>query len=256
MSTSAVSSQSSIQDLALSILNQYDTNKDGQLGATEFSNVLSNLLGGAVGSTSPTSSESVGSNTSATALGGMPASDMTGFNYDKIMNESHQTSKYLFARVAWNVDLASVHDKASCQALLESMVPDMQAAGMNVVAVDTDKIQVSDEYGTYWVDVIRDYDGPNQAFQWLSEHDDPTVAGHAPAAPLASAETTGSTARTALSAAELSSARAVIDSFHAASPRAAERAAEREERQAERQHRVDGRRSGENVAARAARRGS
>lgn len=47
---------------------------------------------------SPTSSESVGSNTSATALGGMPASDMTGFNYDKIMNESHQQSEMGRAR--------------------------------------------------------------------------------------------------------------------------------------------------------------
>lgn len=256
MSTSAVSSQSSIQDLALSILNQYDTDKDGQLGATEFSNVLSNLLGGAVGTSSSASADVANPNASTHATGGMPASDMTGFNYDKIMDESHQTSKYQFARVAWNVDLSSVHDKASCQALLESMVPDMQAAGMNVVAVDTDKIQVSDQYGTYWVDVIRDYDGPNQAFQWLSEHDDPSVAGNASVAPIASAETTGSTARSAIDAAQLTSARSVIDAFHAASPRAAERAAEREDRHAERQTRVEGRRSGENVAARAERRGS
>lgn len=247
MSTSAVTSQSSIQDLTLSILNQYDTNKDGQLGATEFSNVLSNLLGGSVGGSISTPADVAKANVSPHALGGMPASDMTGFNYDKIMDESHQTSKYQFARVAWNVDLSSVHDSASAQTLLESMVPDMQAAGMNVTAVDGDRIQVSDQYGTYWVDVIRDNNGPGKAFQWLSEHDDANVAGDPSTAPIGSPSTTGATAKTALDAAQLSSAHSVIDAFHAASPRAAER----DDRHAERQARVEGRRSGENVTSRA-----
>ncbi len=178
MSTGAVQSQSSIQDLALNILTQYDTNKDGQLNGTEFSNVLSALLGTTASSgTAPATSSAPASSTGSTgstgssssALGALPASEMTGFNFDKIMDPTHNTPKYIFARVAWNTDLSSVHDSASAQACLEGMVPQLQAAGLNVTSVDSDKITYSDGSGSHTIDVIRDKGGPNMAFQWLDQ---------------------------------------------------------------------------------------
>ncbi len=248
MSTAAVTAQSSVQDLTLQILNQYDTDKNGELSASEFSSVLSALLGNSSATTPATVTvppPSAPSGSGASGTSGLPKSEMAGFNYDKIADSTHQTSKYQFARVAWNYDLSTVHDKASAQSLLESMVPELQAAGLNVTAVDTDKIQVSDEYGTYWVDVIRDYDGSNQAFQWLTEDGGTATASTAavPASETALARQSAS----ALGGTEQSNARAVLGAVAAGPERQAERAsaahARRDDRRVERSDRRDERHS-------------
>ncbi len=244
MSTSAVSAQSSIQDLTLQIMNQFDTDKSGELSASEFSSVLSALLGNTSG-TVPATMTVPPASPSGAAPSGLPKSEMSGFNYDKIADTSHQTSKYQFARVAWNYDLSSVNSKESAQALLESMVPDLQAAGLNVTAVDTDKIQVSDEYGTYWVDVIRDYDGPNHAFQWLTEDSGTATASQAAVPSSETALARQSTS--AIGGAEQANARSVLAAVGPGTERDAHRAYagqdRRDERRTERTDRRDERHS-------------
>lgn len=49
------------------------------------------------------------------------------------------------------------------------MVPELQAAGLEVVGVSGDKIQVKTEVGYEWVDVIRAAGGTNPGWQWGSE---------------------------------------------------------------------------------------
>ncbi len=245
MSTAAVTAQSSVQDLTLQILNQYDADKNGELSASEFSSVLSALLGNPSATTPATLTVPPPSVPGASNTSGLPKSEMAGFNYDKIADPTHQTSKYQFARVAWNDDLSTVHDKASAQSLLESMVRELQAAGLNVTAVDTDKIQVRDEYGTYWVDVIRDYDGSNQAFQWLTADGGSATASTAavPASETALARQSAS----ALGSTEQSNARAVLAAVAPGSERRTERAAvaheRRDDRRVERSDRHDERHS-------------
>ena len=96
-----------------------------------------------------------------------PAPLMAGFNDAKLGNPSHTTVKYLFGRVAQRYSLASVHDKASAESLLQQMRPELEAAGITVLDVRGDKIQVLDGQGsTTWVDVIHGASAGDPAFQW------------------------------------------------------------------------------------------
>ena len=93
---------------------------------------------------------------------------MEGFDDTKLGDPSHTSMKYLFGRVAQRYSLASVRDKASAESLLLQMRPDLEAAGITVLDVSRDKIQVRDDQGqTAWVDVIRGASAGDPAFQWL-----------------------------------------------------------------------------------------
>ncbi len=94
---------------------------------------------------------------------------LEGYDATKLNNPDHQTVKYLFGRVASHHALAGVKDKASAQALLESMVPELEAAGLKVHEVQGDKIRVDTELGQEWVDVVRGAGGGNPGWWWGSE---------------------------------------------------------------------------------------
>jgi hypothetical protein len=95
---------------------------------------------------------------------------LEGYDQTKLDNPDHKTPKYIFGRVAQNFKLDSVQgDKAKAGELLEAMVPELQAAGLEVVGVSGDKIQVKTELGYEWVDVIRGAGATNPGWQWGSE---------------------------------------------------------------------------------------
>jgi hypothetical protein len=164
MAISSVSSTNPLDQLARSLVDRFDANKDGQLTTDEFASFLSNFLS----SVSTGSANSLGQAASVAAPSG-PKSPMEGFVAAKLADPSHDHVKYKFGRVAQNYSLSSVTDKASAGALLTSMKSDLEAAGIDVLGVKGDKIQVKDDAGQpAWIDVMRgDGNGGAAAWQWM-----------------------------------------------------------------------------------------
>jgi hypothetical protein len=96
-----------------------------------------------------------------------PRSPMEGFDFGKIASGDLSTAKYRFARVAWRYDLSGVNDEAGAEAVLKNMVPDLEAAGVPVVAIAGSRLTLRGDRGELCVDVIRwNGDGGAPAFQW------------------------------------------------------------------------------------------
>lgn len=95
---------------------------------------------------------------------------LEGYNAEKLANLEHKTPKYLFGRVAQGFKLDSVQgDKAKAEELLKAMLPDLKKAGLEVVGVEGDRIQVKTELGYEWVDVVRGAGSNDPGWHWGSE---------------------------------------------------------------------------------------
>ena len=171
MSTLPIDSATPVAQLAKSLFDVYDTNRDGKLGSDEFASLISRLTGGLTATSAATTGAASGKATSpvwsASGAARTPRNRMDGFDSAKIANESHRTPKYLFARAAQYADLSGVTDKASAEALLRNMLPELQAAGLEVTDVRGDKLKVVHEGKEGWVDVICGANSGSPSFQWL-----------------------------------------------------------------------------------------
>jgi len=94
---------------------------------------------------------------------------LEGYDAGKLHNESHQSVKYRFGRVASHHGLETVTDKASAEALLTRMRPELEAQGLNIKDIKGDKILVKTELGDEWVDVVRGAGSSNPGWWWGSE---------------------------------------------------------------------------------------
>lgn len=95
---------------------------------------------------------------------------LEGYDQTKLENPDHKTPKYVFGRVAQGYKLDSVRgDKTRAEELLRAMLPDLRAAGLEVVDVKGDRIQVKTEVGYEWVDVVRGAGGDDPGWWWGSE---------------------------------------------------------------------------------------
>jgi len=94
---------------------------------------------------------------------------LEGYDSRKLADVSHQTVKYQFGRVASHFPLDSVKDKASAEALLNRMRPELEAAGLTVREIKGDKIRVDTELGQEWVDVVRGAGSGSPGWWWGSE---------------------------------------------------------------------------------------
>jgi hypothetical protein len=137
----------------------FDSNRDGHLTTEEFTSVLRSLV----------DAQNQANPAPAASPTGIRRTDhLEGFDLDKL-NNGHQTTKYRFARAASEFSLASVTDKASAEALLNSMRPTFEREGLEVLAIKGDRIQVMHEGLPVWVDVIRGANSGSPAFHWLPE---------------------------------------------------------------------------------------
>jgi hypothetical protein len=174
MSVSPLSTGPSIVEVARQILQRFDANSDGRLNAEEFASLMSRLTGPETATTGTTRTSSTPSTAPVLYSTVAPAhserrAPLEGFDAAKLANVSHRTPKYIFARVAQGADLGGVRDKAGAEAVLRSLVPDLQAAGLEVLDVRGDRLQVRIEGRETWVDVVRGAHSGNPAFQWLPE---------------------------------------------------------------------------------------
>ena len=156
---SSVNGPIGIDLLTQQLMGRFDRNKDGRLTTEEFTSVLKTLL----------EAQPIGGTSSpATSAAGARRTDhLTGFDDRKL--ESSQSIKYRFARAATEFGIESVTDKASAQALLESMRPAFARQGLDVLAIKGDRLQVTYEGQPLWVDVIRGSSSGSPAFQWLPD---------------------------------------------------------------------------------------
>ena len=170
MAISSVSSSNPLDQLAKSLVDRFDANGDGQLTTQEFTSFLTNFLN----TVAPGATMNAASAASAAATQPLhklegSAPRMSGFSATKLADLSHDTLKYRFGRVAQRYSLDSVSDKASAEALLNSMKDDLEAAGVNVLDIKKDKIKIVGNSGNeVWVDVIKAAgSGNNTAWQWM-----------------------------------------------------------------------------------------
>jgi hypothetical protein len=157
---SSVNGPIGIDLLTQQLMGRFDRNKDGRLTSEEFTSVLKTLL-------EAQPAGSIPSSTTRAAAGARRTDHLTGFDDRKL--ESSQSIKYRFARAATEFGIESVTDKASAQALLESMRPAFARQGLDVLAIKGDRLQVTYEGQPLWVDVIRGSSSGSPAFQWLPD---------------------------------------------------------------------------------------
>ena len=96
-------------------------------------------------------------------LGPVP---LEGFDNGKLADPNHNTVKYLFGRVATHYPLDQVKDKASAEALLNRMVPDLRAAGLDIRGVKGDKLLMKTPLGLESIDVVRGSGSGNPGWWW------------------------------------------------------------------------------------------
>ncbi|MCA9793433.1 MAG: hypothetical protein KC910_16600 [Candidatus Eremiobacteraeota bacterium] len=115
-------------------------------------------------------SEVLGAPASSNAFRTEETVPLEGYDYNKLNNPDHNTPKYIFGRVAQHYKLDSVQgDKAKAEQLLTAMLPELREAGLEVVGVEGDRIQVKTEVGYEWVDVVRGAGSDNPGWWWGSE---------------------------------------------------------------------------------------
>ncbi len=109
----------------------------------------------------------------ASKLGPVP---LEGFDAGKLRDPNHNSVKYLFGRVATHFPLNEVKSKEDADRLLNKMVPDLQAAGLDILGVKGDRLLMKTPLGVESIDVVRGAGGGNPGWWWGA---DGTVASPA-----------------------------------------------------------------------------
>jgi hypothetical protein len=167
MAINSVQSPTPFEQIARSLVDRFDANKDGQLTTEEFTSFLSNFLTTAATPGANASGAAADAATNGLKLGTVKPA-MEGFDAGKIADAGHQTPKYKFARVARQYSIENVTSKSAAESLLNSMKTDLQAAGLDVLDVKNDKIKIKVDGEEAWIDVLRGAgSGRAGAWQWL-----------------------------------------------------------------------------------------
>ena len=175
ITSTATTGTTAVQDLATALMNRYDSNKDSKLSADEFNSFLTNLLGttgvsSAAGTSTATGAAAATTTTPLTSLGasGNYRHQLEGFDMNKMDNASVQSVKYKFGRVAERYDVNGASSSmAGAESLLNSMTTDLSAAGLTILGVQNDKVQMLDDAGkAAWFDVIRGAGATGCGWQW------------------------------------------------------------------------------------------
>lgn len=173
---SSIQSTSLLNQLASSLLQQHDTNKDNALSMEEFSGLVSKLLAQAAASagTNPyaaATSTSVGTGLALSA-GVMPAGGaglpFEGFNFERAQ-DPNASAKDAFAMLARQVGTLPRTKVEAEQWFNANIKGQMEALGHRVNWVQGDKFNFTNHQGTFTVDFVRGADGDNPAFAWQVE---------------------------------------------------------------------------------------
>jgi hypothetical protein len=164
---STINSTTSVQDLAKSLMQTFDTNSDGKLTTDEFGAFLSKLLSGV--NTAASATAAAATNTpGATATIGTSSIKFEGFDFSAT-KDPLKSAKYSFANAAKAAGTMPT-SKAEAEAWFnQNIKAKMEADGHRINWVKGDKIQVSDANGTFVVDYVRGADSGSPALAWQPE---------------------------------------------------------------------------------------
>ena len=162
----------SVQDLAKTLMQSFDANKDGQINTDEFGSFLGKLLSGVNSSAAAAYPiNSLGStNTSAFKLGALPSGNIKfeGFNFEAT-NDLSLSAKYAFAAAAQKAGSMPT-SKADAETWFNSNIKgEMEKLGHQVDWVKGDRFQFTNWQGTFVVDYVRGAASSNPALAWQVE---------------------------------------------------------------------------------------
>ncbi|HEY3381476.1 MAG TPA: hypothetical protein VGK32_06890 [Vicinamibacterales bacterium] len=172
MSISSVqaSGANAIQDLARTIMQEFDKNQDGQFSYDEFANFLDSFvqnLGIKPSRAASASSSTAGKVATASQpfVTSLDASTLPpcppGWNGAKWTDLGHTTPKYVVGRILARYSPSDWLDTAK----RDTILGDLKAAGFNVTAVGKDKVDFGSELGK--IDIVQGASSGGQAWQWL-----------------------------------------------------------------------------------------
>ncbi len=164
MNTPVSDVNSAMKQLAGSLMQKLDTNKDKQLSSEEFSQFLT-LLTSTVGST-PLSGIAASGSARAAAAG--PACVFEGFDFAR-PQDTQKSCKDAFASLAMKAGYMPTTKAGAEEWFNTNIKAGLTDLGHTVNWVQGDKFQFSNWQGTWVVDFVRGADGPNPALAWGAE---------------------------------------------------------------------------------------
>jgi hypothetical protein len=167
MSLRPISSDSGIQDLAKTIAERFDADRNGQLSMTEFADVMKALLAGPAKQTFPSASINTPVVKPATvAADRAKVGTMAGFDPLKLANLDHTTIKYQVGRVLQYFP-NTPQGLRDALAEIQAIVP-----GATITGTNGDKL----DFGSYSdpksgerigvIDVLQAAGAGGRAWQW------------------------------------------------------------------------------------------
>jgi hypothetical protein len=176
---SALGANASVQDLARTMMSEFDANQDGQFGLDEFANFLDHLvdsLGGATAAAGTNAAETTAGTTSLLNLATAEADDtsdatgstefrdrMTGFDYSRFETATGSL-KYDAANIMQGIDPAS-------PGAMQRVYQQVSAMHPGEVSLDSDGNLTLDGTGEGYIgirplDRSEDWDNPPSGFVW------------------------------------------------------------------------------------------
>lgn len=168
MSTNTTINGVTVQDLANTLMESFDSNNDGQINTDEFSSFLGQLLSG-VSSSSSYPITSIG-NTSSFQLGAQSSGEIKfeGFDFNST-NDLSESAKYAFAAAAQATGTMPTTKSEAEEWFNENVKEEMEKLGHRINWVKGDKFQFTNDQGTFVVDFVRDAGGSDPAIVWQVE---------------------------------------------------------------------------------------
>jgi uncharacterized protein YdeI (BOF family) len=159
---STIGSGVSVQDLAKSLMQTFDTNNDGKLTSDEFSAFLSKLL---TGVTSAASTSAASTAAASTSTASSSAVKFEGFDFS-VTKDPLKSAKYSFANAAKAAGTMPTSKTDAETWFNNNIKAKMQADGHTINWVKGDTFQFTDASGTFVVDFVRGADSGNPALAW------------------------------------------------------------------------------------------
>jgi hypothetical protein len=164
---STITPSVSVQDLAKSLMQTFDTNNDGKLTSDEFGAFLSKLLTGVTTASAATgaTATSATSATATTATAGSGNVKFEGFDFS-VTKDPLKSAKYSFAAAAKAAGTMPT-SKADAEAWFNTNIKaKMEADGHRINWVKGDTFQFTDAGGTFVVDYVRGAASTDPALAW------------------------------------------------------------------------------------------
>jgi hypothetical protein len=169
MATIPVQGTNPIQDLATRITKKLDVDGDGNLSSIEFSSFLTQFLG-ALQSQPQTGTTPSALTKALTATAGAAADrkaigTMAGFDSAKLLNESHDSSKYRIGRILqyYPNTPAGLRDALP---EIQQLIPGVKIAGSNGDKLDFGSYVDSRGFTLGVIDVLQSAGAGGTAWQW------------------------------------------------------------------------------------------